>query len=122
MAIFDDDTQQEEIRRKNRERVAKYRESIKLVVNKKRNPKAQFRLDTYIPVDLMFALENLAEYYELNKKQMIEQLIQDKFNELSKTYSYKEFLLDRDYRVTIDKKTGKTTRRNIKTGEIQTFF
>lgn len=122
MAIFDDDTQQEEIRRKNRERVAKYRESIKLVVNKKRNPKAQFRLDTYIPVDSMFALENLAEYYELNKKQMIEQLIQDKFNELSKTYSYKEFLLDRDYRVTIDKKTGKTTRRNIKTGEIQTFF
>lgn len=118
MIDFEDDKQQEEKRRKTRERVAKYRASIKLTINKKRNPKAQFRLDTYIPVDLMFNLENLAEYYEINKKQMIEKLIQEEFDKISNTYEYKEFLLNRDYRVTIDKKTGRTIRRNVKTGEI----
>lgn len=121
MLEFEDDDKLEEKRKKNRERVAKYRKSIKLTIDKKRNPKAKFRLDTYIPVDLMFNLERLAEYYELNKKQMIEKLIQEKFDKISNTYEYKEFLLNKNYRVTIDKKTGRTIRRNVKTGEILTF-
>lgn len=111
----------EEKRRKNRERVAKYRESIKPVINRKNNPKSHRRLDTYISSDLMYELGQLAEYFELSKKEMIEQLIKEKFADVSGSYSFKEFKLDRNYRVTIDKKTGRTIRRNIKTGEVQEY-
>ena len=115
----------EEKRIKNRERVAKYRQSIKPVIivsgKRKNNPKSHRRLDTYINSDLMYELEQLAEYYELSKKEMIEQLIKEKFADVSGSYSFKEFKLDRNYRVTIDPKTGRTIRRNIKTGEIMEF-
>lgn len=103
-----------EKRAKNRERVAKYREKHRIALNGKFNENAKSRLDMYVDYTVMQELTKLAEYLETTKKELIETLIKDKFEQISKTYEYKEFLRDPNYRVTIDKQTGQSVFRKVK--------
>ena len=103
-----------EKRAKNRERVAKYREKHRIALDGKFNENAKSRLDMYIDYTVMQKLTKLAEYLETTKKELIETLIKDKFEQISKTYEYKEFLRDPNYRVMIDKQTGQSIFRKVK--------
>lgn len=103
-----------EKRAKNRERVAKYREKHRIALNGKFNENAKSRLDMYVDYTVMQKLTKLAEYLETTKKELIENLITERFEQISKTYEYKEFLRDHNYRVTIDKQTGQSIFRKVK--------
>lgn len=112
--VLDKDVKDTEKRAKNRERVAKYREKHRIALNGKFNENAKSRLDMYVDYTVMQELTKLAEYLETTKKELIETLIKDKFEQISKTYEYKEFLRDPNYRVTIDKQTGQSIFRKVK--------
>lgn len=103
-----------EKRAKNRERVAKYREKHRIALNGKFNENAKSRLDMYVDYTVMQKLTKLAEYLETTKKELIENLITERFEQISKTYEYKEFLRDPNYRVMIDKQTGQSVFRKVK--------
>lgn len=111
---LDKDFKDAEKRAKNRERVAKYREKHRIALDGKFNENAKSRLDMYIDYTVMQNLGKLAEYLETTKKELIETLIKDKFEQISKTYEYKEFLRDPNYRVMIDKQTGQSVFRKVK--------
>lgn len=111
---LDKDFKDSEKRAKNRERVAKYREKHRIALNGKFNENAKSRLDMYVDYRVMQELTKLAEYLETTKKELIETLIKDKFEQISKTYEYKEFLRDPNYRVMIDKQTGQSIFRKVK--------
>lgn len=112
--VLDKDVKDTEKRAKNRERVAKYREKHRIALNGKFNENAKSRLDMYVDYTVMQKLTKLAEYLETTKKELIETLIKDKFEQISKTYEYKEFLRDPNYRVMIDKQTGQSIFRKVK--------
>lgn len=114
MKIDDKGFKDAEKRAKNRERVAKYREKHRIALDGKFNENAKSRLDAYIDYTVMNQLTKLAEYLETTKKELIETLITEKFEQISKTYEYKEFLRDPNYRVMIDKQTGQSVFRKVK--------